>query len=172
MNIQIEHLAPYLPYGLRGVLCHDRVDEFQDHDWVQNKVDFRAGAIWLLIGHVEGEERSIPLGEGYMEGFLWGKGATYVNFDMGIKPILRPLSDLSKEIEHNGARFVTIDKLCRLFALNKERLTAWLSGEGVLLVEKSASDRINRKLLEWHFDIFGLINAGLAVDVNTLNKEK
>ena len=25
------------------------------------------------------------------------------------------------------------------------------------------------KLLEWHFDIFGLIEKGLAIDINTLN---
>ena len=24
------------------------------------------------------------------------------------------------------------------------------------------------KLLEWHFDVFGLIDAGLAIDINTL----
>jgi hypothetical protein len=26
------------------------------------------------------------------------------------------------------------------------------------------------KLLEWHFDIYGLIEAGLAIDINTLEK--
>jgi hypothetical protein len=25
------------------------------------------------------------------------------------------------------------------------------------------------KLFEWHFDVFGLIDAGLAIDINTLD---
>lgn len=29
---------------------------------------------------------------------------------------------------------------------------------------------VYQKLLEWHFDIFGLIPAGLAIDINTLNE--
>ena len=28
---------------------------------------------------------------------------------------------------------------------------------------------IAQKLFEWHFDVFGLIEAGLAIDINTLN---
>ena len=28
------------------------------------------------------------------------------------------------------------------------------------------------KLLEWHFDIFGLLEKGLAVDINTINKNQ
>ena len=27
-----------------------------------------------------------------------------------------------------------------------------------------------QKLFEWHFDVFGLIDAGLAIDINTLEK--
>jgi hypothetical protein len=78
------------------------------------------------------------------------------------KPILRPLSDIITKIEHNGEKFVPLDILAYLF------------GYGCL--EFDLTDVLNQpykqieKLLEWHFDIFGLIEAGLAIDINTLEK--
>ncbi len=32
--------------------------------------------------------------------------------------------------------------------------------------------KVVKKLFEWHFDIFGLIPAGLAIDINTLKRKK
>jgi hypothetical protein len=31
---------------------------------------------------------------------------------------------------------------------------------------------IMQKLLEWHFDIFGLIKEGLAIDINTIGENE
>lgn len=79
----------------------------------------------------------------------------------GIKPILRNLSDLTKEIEHNGEKFVPID---------------YFLGEDVDLVENAVQINdlsylpynIVQKLLEWNFDVFGLIEKGLAINYNDI----
>jgi hypothetical protein len=110
-----------------------------------------------------------------------------------IKPILRPLSDITKEIEVNGEKFVPILELGKLYFPTSE-----LENGGVLIEELvyknnefknyfqdynytgdnvnryyknigySESVKIQRQLLKWHFDIHGLIEKGLAIDFNTL----
>lgn len=71
-----------------------------------------------------------------------------------IKPLLRPMSDLTKEITHEGERFVPT------LALDK------LNCFPVSDTEKAL--RYYDKLNEWMFDYRNLISAGLAIDVNTL----
>lgn len=71
-----------------------------------------------------------------------------------IKPILRPMSDLTKEITHEGERFVP------LLALDK------LNCFPISNTDKAL--RYYDKLNEWMFDYRNLISAGLAIDVNTL----
>jgi hypothetical protein len=84
-----------------------------------------------------------------------------------INLVLRPISDLTKEIEHNGEKFVPINKLSGgngsvsfLYDFVKEK-TKSIYQVNYWIVEK---------LFEWHFDIHNLIEKGLAVDINTLNK--
>lgn len=84
----------------------------------------------------------------------WERG----NFE--IKPILRPLSDLTEEIELNGKKFVPINCFHREFnQILKDELKVT---NGNLLIEFLPYGIIV-KLLEWHFDVFGLIDKGLAI---------
>lgn len=91
------------------------------------------------------------------------------------KLILNPLSDLTKEIEINGEKFVSID----IFSIN------YFGGAPKLALPKLKETFIDnilhspidtiafgyvQQLIEWHFDVFGLIEKGLAIDINTLNK--
>lgn len=86
-------------------------------------------------------------------------GYTYGVIGKYNKPILRPL-DLEKEIEVNGEKFIPIEKIA-IYGNNKGYLEeAILTG----LVEVI----VFNMLLSWHFDVFGLIEAGLAIDINTL----
>lgn len=81
-----------------------------------------------------------------------------------LKPILRPLSDLTKEIEINGEKFVPHIKLGgrpNLKDYDIDYLSKHINHMSYGLIQK---------LIEWHFDIYGLIEAGLAIDINTLNK--
>lgn len=88
------------------------------------------------------------------------------NFNDGYLLALRPLSDLTKQIEHNGNKFVAIE-----YFVDSEN--PYLKDE---IIETLTLDKepyyINygyaTKLIEWHFDLFGLIEKGLAIDINTL----
>lgn len=77
------------------------------------------------------------------------------------KPILRPLSDLTKEIEYKGAKLVPQSKLSHLDL-------EWLITSENLIMKTNYEDVL--QLFEWHFDIFGLIEADLAIDINTIRK--
>jgi hypothetical protein len=74
-----------------------------------------------------------------------------------IKYIIHPLTDITKPIEHKGEVFVpeivlNRDYPCEMIHTN---IATW-------------SFRVVFKLIEWHFDIAGLIEKGEAIDVNTL----
>ena len=86
----------------------------------------------------------------------------WLNGSYPIKPILRPLSDLTKEIEANGEKFVPIQKYNYL---RFEEISNYRGGSNTLnFIQVREQDA----LLELHFDIDGLIEAGLAIDINTL----
>lgn len=81
-------------------------------------------------------------------------------------PILHPLSALVKEIEHNGEKFVPARKLF------ENGNSTWNEIDSVLIDVQDYVDKIDfwsaMLLIEWHFDIAGLIEKGEAIDVNTL----
>lgn len=94
-------------------------------------------------------------------------------------PILRPLSDLTKEIEHKGEKFIPIVELSKLvdrFNNAKPVFVEVNSINGLHYEWYSEFDNIRRsvpfifylKLVEWKFDIGALIEEGEAVDFHTL----
>lgn len=91
--------------------------------------------------------------------------------DIQFIPILRPLSDLTKKIEHKGEKFVPIVELLK----NSSFDTSKMSEEEIMSFVKvySNTDLIALNdlplYLQWHFDLFGGIESGEAIDVNTLN---
>tara|TARA_R110000782_G_scaffold70402_2_gene141445 strand:+ start:497 stop:859 length:363 start_codon:yes stop_codon:yes gene_type:complete len=70
-----------------------------------------------------------------------------------IKPILRPLSDLTNEFK-DDFRFTE-----RAIAIHKYGLNNWVGGLRFDIVEF---------LFKNHYDVFGLIEKGLAIDKNTI----
>ncbi len=134
MKLELKHLAPYLPYRVKGL------------DEQQNQIE--------VIG-VKNETYFIDSGNNYAYGDI-----------QRLKPILRPLSDLTKEIEVNGEKFVPIDWIDKNHNANNYAPCAiMLDGTIELGFYKDF-----QKLFEWHFDVFGLIEKGLAIDINTLNQ--
>jgi len=144
MSLELKHLAPYLPYKLN----------FVHNDCLKKLASLQYG-------------NSVP-DDNYME-LVTCTNLVYAKVSE-IKPILRPLSDLTKEIEVNGEKFVPIEKLLEencfdLSKLNQEDIDSyyhsylsdvfWCYGDAV-------------KLISWHFDVFGLIEKGLAININTL----
>jgi len=79
------------------------------------------------------------------------------------KPILRPLTDLTE------------DGL--LSSINRQKFNTHFNSTGIYLtrynetaVSLSEFRKIEYYLYENHFDVFGLIDKGLAIDINILSK--
>ena len=135
MKLELKHLAPYLPYGLKYRL-HGNFP-------IQNGVD----------NWIEDIREISPFN------FTLEKVLTWET----CKPILRPLSDLTKEIEVDGERFIPLKYIFgEDFNPNDE---FWINLDVLCIAYREI-----QLLFEWHFDVFGLINQGLAIDINTLSK--
>lgn len=84
------------------------------------------------------------------------------------KPILRPLSDLTKEIEHKGQKGGDLFMPTRILMCPTFKFCA---DKEELLFNLQSSESIERcpynvvqKLLEWHFDVLNLIENELAIE--------
>lgn len=80
--------------------------------------------------------------------------------------VLRPLSDLVEEIEVGGKKFVPVDY--NAFKHDREYLFEFMNK---FAHYKSVKYGIIERLLFWHFDIFGLIDSGDAVNFNDAKEE-
>jgi hypothetical protein len=80
------------------------------------------------------------------------------------KLILRPLSDLITEIniDFDDEKFTPYEVIRRKGGCNSEVGLHSKIDKGTLGIKFAVM------LLEWHFDVFGLIEKGLAIDINTL----
>ena len=89
-----------------------------------------------------------------------------------ILPILHPLSDLTKEIEHKGEKFVPLHRLLENnnFDLSKMSEDEIMSFQKPFMMSELIILNDLPLYLEWHFDIADLISKGEAMDVNTLDK--
>lgn len=91
----------------------------------------------------------------------------------GLKPILRPLSDLTKEIEIEGLIFNPMDLLDGYQQVGGDGLLyILLDGSCWTCNPSEWSHSIVRKIISWHFDIHNLIPQGLAIDIKTLKNER
>ena len=127
MELELKHLAPYLPYKL----------------FIWYEIGDRENVQELSLDGLTTEEVCILVGEnGERE---------WVNYD-DIKPILRPLSDLTKEIEPLRKNYFTYTSEGFMF-----------KGKNECYTRLSDLDFLFKN----HFDVFGLIEKGLAIDINT-----
>lgn len=171
--LELTDIAGYLPHGLR----------------VMNSVDMTIWTIDMLSTEVDYSTSILP---------------TY-HFTH-VKPILRPMSDLTKEIIYRGEKFVPMVEIGKLLGydnLEKYEIDGVIEygfetryaddAQGYTFGWHQASqsfgvwyDQIDEetpsverlimnvdafdKLAEWMFDYRGLIPRGLALDVNTLDR--
>lgn len=141
--IKLHEICGYLPYGLKVRWCDGKVDK------INPRIDYDAKS--------EGE---IDL-----QLFLFVIHETDTPGDL--KPLLRPLSDLTKEIEHNGERFVPIVKLLQEYCFDTNEMTEQEINEyAESMIEIDMSYMVAQMLMEWHFDIHGLIDRNLALNLN------
>lgn len=157
MKLELKHLAPYLPYEL-GILLEISITETD----------------------------SFPLTTENIEGVL----------EYQKKPILRPLDDLVNEITQNGQKVVPIVELLKMqyvswykekegtryaeiehgqtgtryfaFYKNHSPYNFKLNKYKFMTGRNEIEYWIMQKLIEWHFDVFNLIEENLAVDINKI----
>ena len=168
MKLELKHLAPYLPYDIK---------------FTQNEMEYTAFG-YATSWYNENGSTYIK-GRYLIPSKVYPDNVFTHSFIIDcIKPILRPLRDLTIEIEINGKQFMPIDwfKLDNNIShcdfdkkRNKELIEAihHISVNDISVYEGVIDINlfpyhVIEKFLEWHFDVFGLIKAGLAIDINTL----
>ncbi len=149
MELEVKHLAPYLPYGLKLQYV------------VREKVE-KTGVL-QSISHRDFETHPTRVSiEGlYNEEHIWM-----------FTPILHPLSDCENFIEINGERFIPNERIkclnpnfyysCGYIYERRNEFTLKYmeyGGYPYWLIELFS---------QWHIDFQNLIGQGLAVDINTL----
>jgi hypothetical protein len=159
MNLELKNLSPYLPYGLKAIY---------------NEENEENTVVTILGTCILDKERH------YQIKFKDGIVGLFIAND--IKPILRPLSDLTKISDEVLINEHTINILLQekhnqeygIFSHYKGQLDIELDGEPDLRYDSNKSISfftiltIQEQLLKGHYDIFGLIEKGLAIDINTL----
>jgi hypothetical protein len=154
-NLTIKELAAYLPYELKGNALNE---EFEINEVCQE-----------LYRIETGKTTNQEIGDPFV---VVGDSECEIH---DFKPILFPLSSLTKEITINGETFVPHD----VFFEDEEN--EWFDGniwvDKIFLGKATSLDFIPygmiEKLLEWKFDVFNLIERGLAISVTeTFNPYK
>ena len=125
MKLELKHLAPYLPYGLKI----GAVKNFE--------------GIRIMDSDIENSDKIVNIG---------------ACIRLQYKPILRPLSDLATSNK-------VLDLLYEECQGIDENIDYWCEFEGDI-TNTSISFRASQILFNHHFDVFGLIEAGLAIDIN------
>ena len=186
--IKLKEIAPYLPYGVKIQASNLGVLELTAIS--TNNKDYPC---WC-------ETRGTWEEQDYNYDLLSKNDCTGKGFNLSeIKPILRPLFDLCREIEHNGEMIVPIIELSKMafpFMSQSRDREYTLYGGGVDIndgngstsyafwyspaynIFKTSSPYLShfdnlplfQKLFEYHLDVYGLIARGDAIDINTLNE--
>jgi len=152
MKLQPHHIFPYAAYGLK-IVTQFGVDVPKD------------GHVYTVCGVAFKSDRfETPINK---EGLMFevkekpGKEMSQRYFEF--KPMLRPL-DLTKPITVDGIEIVPIVAILHEY-------NSLLAG-GEPYTEKDLSKNpmyweywAVEKLFQWHFDVFGLIEQGLAVEL-------
>ena len=156
MKLELKHLAPYLPYQLKGI--------FYDNEHSVKQI------VTIELLHIP-DELTIINSESEWNIYL-----------SEFKPILRRLSDLERGEQGNHVTQHKINLLLGednkygdfLFSHYRGYLTALTKSNqtGYTYIPLKLTNRMLELLFADHFDVFGLIDAGLAIDINTIAPTK
>lgn len=183
-KLTLEHLAPYLPYNLQFNLPIESeryLDLIDEEPWrfthtLETAIKHGyASAIELINSRYYQKYPFVSIEDGEL--FL-GCLTSNLGWDIDdvfakeVKPILRPLSDmLTAKIVYSYGEMVTFcDYIEGDFDLGSLR---WVLPEVAkcLQIERLTDLPycVWKELLKYKFDVFGIIDAGLAVDINTID---
>lgn len=173
MELELKHLAPYLPYRLKcqyfGIVDVLKYDKHLLGDQLfctdeESGFGLKIGELKEIKIYKKYWTAHVGVHPGHLKSFING---------YSFKPILRPL-DLNKEIEVGGKRFVPVKEFTILYGggLTESGKPLWES-DFVTNIQYSyygaLSYNVVEKLFSWHFDVFSLIDKGLALDYNQIN---
>lgn len=153
-----DFLFKYLPFGLKAVMVVDAIEDFSFLE-IDNYYIFDKGSVWQYCGYAD-KDLYIPLGDGDFAGFILRNENTYADVKSFCKPILRPLSDLTNEIiENEDFEYLGYTKYCETFTMGGKQV-------GILAMPYYVLE----KLFKNHFDVFRLIEKGLAVSIHDVEQ--
>lgn len=147
-TLELRHLAPYLPYGLKVLEVTDTIPII-----LVGIGKDRTGQIFCEVEDIRCPEN------------------IYINIK-DITPILRPMSDYNKVFLEKRLGNTLFDLLvirATDFATHKSAIEGFFKGfleRKYMMVELPY--HLLLLLFKHHFDVFGLIDKGLAVDMNTI----
>lgn len=151
MKLELKHLAPYLPYGLNFLTN-------------KNKIKYGEQTSLKSRGFSLDDDGNIVVE------FLYKDDLIFSNQMKSCQPILRPLTEIE-------------DYFKKLFFEADEETTKYIDAEyldtfGDMRIDNIMDHKIEyipvgtyNLLLREKFDVFGLIEKGLAIDINTLPQE-
>lgn len=210
MKLEIKHLASYLPYGLNcqyeGIINGKELSA-QRKEYKLDNEPFENWRYFEPIEEIKGLKiaplKNIRTYKKYWVAScgIYNTGQKNFYNGIGLKPILRPLSDLVKEIDVNGEKFTPMERLLDIetkhnwscsdylecesgqnewWVKMKGKIPSYIFGYnsimGFYLLNQFSEKEFVRnqielfeKLYEWHFDVFGLIEKGLAISINEIN---
>jgi len=138
MKLTEQELKGYLGTGLKGQV-----------EWKHKNTFYNVELYGILSSDLQIEN---PFG-----------GSDYCDISE-FKPILHPLSDLTKFREDLG--FVPLNEILNCEYYGYSELRYMIENNNFYLLP-SISFQLNNILMQWHFDIFDLIKNNLAIDINT-----
>ena len=170
MKLELKHLAPYLPYGLK-IKC-DYYNTYGSHICEIKELSIR-----YYYQIMRGKSKPIlrPLSD----------LVEYVDCPdvMGEKIIpISALLDISLGLDWSHSDYLEWgqgknewwvgfkDKPCSYFGYNSDNGSFYYVDKHNNHQSVKKQVDLFQKLYEWHFDVHSLIDAGLAIDVNTLKK--
>lgn len=188
-KLELKHLAPYLPYDLK-FWNKDRVILRMDK---LSRIDYN---VWAHVREVNGQADENDFNYKDLSSLSCCGRGYYLK---QIKPILRPMPDLTLPClddgetplvelakiatrrfltEESTASFKVVRDFCIIEIQNIEVIFSYTDFMTFTLFNRRYSQHkpvmdqleLFQYLFEHHFDVFGLIEKGLAINMNTLMK--
>lgn len=147
-KLELKHILPYANFNLKGKVKDYVSGTFED-----------SPEIWedQQIESIDINDKIICFADA---------GDVYLDFPNEVKfiPYLRSLSQLTEEIEHNGEMVNVLGDELKLFqeSVVGNKIVDFRTGVEIP-IEHLEYKRVEI-LLKYHFDVFGLIEKGLAIE--------
>ncbi len=143
-KLELKHLSAYLPYGLKCNIMGEFIDDYDEP---------KVPKIFEIVG----------LTKDYVEYWEESRTVTEQCVFSDCFPLLRPISDLTKNILIDGKEIIPIEGMF-LPCGERERLTYW-ANENKCYLGQMVSYLPLQNLFGNHFDVFNLCENNLAINI-------